>query len=322
MPGGFNANTRRRLIQLPTLTKPSGGGTVSINPVPRNGFLARMYLIIRGSVAGTLSNENALGMASIVKRVQLSVNSSQDIYRLSGAQYHYLLRDFLDSEYIDIGGDSNARDAVTATTFNLDMVIPVAMNLRDPIGILLNQNEQMTVSLDIEFEADTTVATGATVTATVIPLMEIFTVPTQEEDWPPLTLLHTVLGETASVSASGEYRYTWPRGNVYLQLIHGLGVGATGSDGWTQAVLQVNHGDNIETLVPNTTSRLFYHTHGRARELGMIPFDFLGSSGLGNFGLLREPFNSRLVTDLQTVITASGAGTLYTVRRELVQLAG
>lgn len=321
MPGGFNANTRRRLIQLPTLTKASGGGVVSINPIPRNGFLARLYLVIRGTVAGSLSNANALGMASIVKRVQLSVNNSQDIFRLSGAQYHYLFRDFVESEYVDVGGDSNGRSAVTATTFNLDMVIPIAMDLRDPIGILLNQNEQMTLSLDVDFEADATVATGATVTCTVIPVMEVFTVPPLEEDWPPVNLLHTVLGESTSVAASGEFRYTWPRGNVYLQLIHGLGIGASASDGWSQYILQVNHGDNLETFVPTFADRLHYHQKGRARPAGVIHFDFLGSSGLGNYGLMREPFNSRLVTDLQTVITATGAATLYTVRRELVQLA-
>jgi hypothetical protein len=53
-----------------------------------------------------------------------------------------------------------------------------------------------------------------------------------------------------------------------------------------------------------------------------MPLDMVASSGLGYYGSLRDVFNSALVTDVESVITATGAGTLHTVRRQIVQLAG
>src|SRR5215510_1386422 len=141
MAGGFVANTRRKIVQLPTQTRPVGGGTTSIN-LPKTGLLAAIVVAIRGSIAGTLTVPNALGMASIISRVRLTLNSGIDIFNVSGAGYHYLLREALESEYTDIAGQSNARSAVTAAAFNLDMLIPVAINMRDPLGLILLQNEQ------------------------------------------------------------------------------------------------------------------------------------------------------------------------------------
>jgi hypothetical protein len=46
----------------------------------------------------------------------------------------------------------------------------------------------------------------------------------------------------------------------------------------------------------------------------------MASSGLGLYGLTRDVFDTSKVTDIASVLTASGAGTLYTLRRQLVTL--
>jgi len=53
----------------------------------------------------------------------------------------------------------------------------------------------------------------------------------------------------------------------------------------------------------------------------LILVDRMGSSGLGNYGLMRDMFDSTALTDMASLITATGAGTLYTVRRGLQALA-
>lgn len=332
MAGGFIQNTRRRLIPVAGKTTTSSAGSLQFNPLPRNGFLARIYLLIRGSItsAGGVSALNAQGKASIISSVTLTVNSSQRVFRLSGFQYHHLFRNFVEAGYTDIGVGSDALSPVATGAFNLDMVIPIAMDLRDSIGIILNQNEQMTLDLTVELASQASVATGIdSWTCTVTPIMEVFTVPLDRNDWPDLNLLHTVLGESTAIAATGDFEYVWPRGNVVLQMIHGLGNAANnsggvdqGADAFSRYVLLVNHADQIETIdTPSFADRLYAHQKGRARRLGTAHFDLMGSSGLGNYGLLREPFNTRLVTDLSTVLTVTSTGTLHTIRRELVQLA-
>lgn len=318
----FNGNTRQKFIELPTLTKPTGGGIVSIQ-LPKTGFLARLWLLVRGSVAGTLSNPNALGMASVIRRIKLTANSGIDIFSVSGAGYHYLLRECIDVGYVDPLGQCNARSAVTATTFILDAVVPVMINLKDPLGLLMLQNEQTILTLSVEFEADATVATGATVTATVEPRMELFTVPPDKADWPPLGTIHQILEDTQAVSAAGDFTYNIPRGNILLQMFHGLGIGASAADGFTAYKLRAQQSEYIYSAsdVDHLTMEHYFY-RGRARPLGGIYIDWMGTSGLGVYGLTRDAFDTSKVTDLASVITASGAGTLYTVRRQLVALAG
>src|SRR5215469_8536273 len=153
MAGGFVANTRRKVVQLPTQTRPAGGGTTSIN-LPKTGLLAGIFLAIRGTVGGTVTTANALGYASIINRIRLTLNSGIDIFNVSGAGYNYLLREVVESEYVDISGQNNARSAVAAGAFNLDMFIPVAINMRDPLGLILLQNEQTLLTLNIDWNAD------------------------------------------------------------------------------------------------------------------------------------------------------------------------
>lgn len=318
--GNFVGNTRLKQTQLPTLTKGTGANTQSLQ-LPKTGLLAALYLQISATVAGTLSAPNAQGAASIISRVRLTLNSGIDLINVSGPGYHYLLRDMLDSEYVDVCVGSTARNAVSATTFDLSMYFPIAINPRDPIGLLLLQNEQTIATLAVDFLADTSVATGATVTCTVKPYIDIFTVPDDPANLPPLNLLHGFLEDQQAVSGAGDFAYTWPRGNVYAQIAHGLGMAQSGSDKSSLTRVVINQTDNILYLDANGFDRHVQQTRGRARLAGTYPIDFMGSSGLGSFGSMRDFFNSNQVTQIQTILTATGADTLYTIRRQLFPLA-
>ncbi len=316
----FETATRRKVIQLPALTRPTGGGTVQ-QQLPKTGLLAMLILSISGSVAGTLSAPNALGMASIVKRVRLTANSGIDLINVSGAGYLYGVVEMLDLENSLVAAVTSARAAVTATTFDISMVFPIALNLRDALGMIMLQNEQTLLTLSVDFEADSVVATGATVTATARANLVVFTVPPKREDWPPLTLIHQILEDQAAVSAAGQYIYTLPRGGIYLQLFHGLGIGVAGADGFDNYQFRVNQSEYLQSSNVGYLSLEHQMLHGRARPGGGIYVDFMGSSGLGNYGSARDWLNTALLTDVQSVINATGAGTLYTVRRQLVPMA-
>lgn len=316
----FNSLTRNKMARLPLLTRPTGGGTVQAQ-LPKSGFLASLHLIIRGSVAGALSAPNAQGFASIVRRVRLTTNAGIDIVNISGPGYFQLLQNLLETGAFVPTTQNQGGTVVTATTFNLDMYIPLMINRKDPIGLVHLQNEQTVVTLSVEFEADATVATGATVTATVDPYIEFFTVPGSVEAYPPLNVLHIIQEENQVVSGAGDVQYSPPRGNIYLALAHGMGMAASGADTWSRAFLRLNQTDNIYADdVPNHQDFLFRLLHGRARPLGTIFFDFMGNSGFGSYGLTRDVIDSSLVTDFQSVITATGATTLYTMRRQLLRL--
>lgn len=322
MAGGFAVNTRRKILPLTgAITRPVGGGTFGPLTLPKTGLLGRIYLALRGTIAGFTSGANALGQASIISRVRLQANSGIDIFNVSGAGYNYLLRNVLESEYIDPVGQSTASSAVANGSFNLDMVIPVALDMRDPTGLIMLQNEQTIVNLFIDWLADASVGTGVTVTLTTgDAFLEVFTVPPDPKDWPPLNVVHQCLEDQQAVAAAGDFPYYWPRGNTYVGIYHGLGIGAAGSDNFSRFAVRVNQSDYLQSTPVDFLDVEYRLLRGRARPAGGMYVDLLGTSGLGVYGLPRDMFNSALVTDLASVITASGAGTLFTVRRQLVVL--
>lgn len=318
----FDLSTRFQLVPLAGITRPTGGGLSPAVQIPTFGLLGGILLIIRGTVGGTVGTVNALGMASIIKRVTLVLNSGTVVCSVSGAGYHYLYRDQLDAGYIDVVGQSNGRSAVTATGAILDMYIPLQVNLRDPIGLLLLQNRQTILSLQVEWEADTTVTSTGTFSGfTATPYLMTYSVPPDPMSLPPLRYIHQVLEDSQAISGAGSFPYNIPRGNTYMRIMHGCGIGVSGSDLFTTADLRVNQSNYIfQQLTPSALDMMFRLMHGRARPPGLITFDFLGTSGLGSYGTTRDLYDSNRTTDFQSVVAITGAATLYTVREQLVDL--
>ncbi|MFA6198694.1 MAG: hypothetical protein WC734_06135 [Patescibacteria group bacterium] len=320
MAGDFNQRTRQKFSTLSALAKPLGGGQVQM-ALPKSGFLGRIWLSIRATIGGApVAPLNPLGVSSIINRVRVTLNTGIDVFNVSGPGYAWLLDEMLDAEFARGTPQNQGRSLVAAGTYNLDMVIPLMMNLRDAVGLLLLQNEQLTATLTVDFAADATVAAGAVITATVTPIVENFTVPLAKEDFPSTDLLHTVLEESSAVAAAGELTYNIPRGNVYLQIAQGLGMGVAGADNFDRVRIRVNQSDYITDVPPAFLDMQHGLYRGRARPAGCIYTDLMGSSGLGMYGTGRDLFNSALVTDFAMTFNALAAGTLYTVRRQLVNV--
>ena len=324
MAGGFAVNTRRKIVQLATYTSPTGGGLLTPWQLPKTGLIGKIFLRISMVVTGTTTTANAFGAGAAVRRVRVTANSGIDIFNVSGIGWAYLVQEALESEYYLSTTQNQGRTAITSTTFNLDMVVPFTINSRDNLGYVLLQNEQTILTLTVEMESDANIVLtgGATTVLTVTPYLELFTVPVDPRDYPPLSYIQQYLEDQQAVAGAGQFIYQWQRGNTYLQVMHGLGLAAAGgSDAFSRVQVRVNQSDYLvdtDTNFLNLEQRFY---RGRARANGAILIDLMCSSGLGNYGPSRDFFDSSQVTDLATVITATGSGTLVTARRQLVALS-
>lgn len=316
---GWPNGTRRKIIRLGSKSK--GTSNPLVWDLPRTGILGSIILDIDGSISGSLSAESALGFAAVISRIRVIANAGINLIDISGEGYYNLLKNFLETGW-DVVSQGQGRTAITATTFNLPIVLPVAINSRDEAGLMLLQDEDIQLRLEVEFRADASVATGATVAATCEPFLELFTVPLDPKNRPSFVYAQQITEETAVVSGAGDQTYNWPRGNIYMQTIHGLGIGASGSaaDGFSNLQVKVNQADYLADVGLDYLDAEFDRYHGSARPLGVAPVDFMSVSGLGNYGSSRDFFDSQRVTDLASVVRATGAGTLYTLRRMLVPL--
>ena len=308
--------TRRKFVPIPSKSK--GTETPLKFELSKAGVLGGLYLAIRGSLTGTISAPNALGKACIVRMVRGFLNTGIDLFQFSGPQYHYLIRDHIE-DYKDPVPGSDARSAVAAGAYNLDMYIPIAVSAIDARGLILLQTEQTVMTVHVEFEADATIATGITAhTADVYPYLELFTLPPAKEDRPAFNVVHQIMAESRVVAAAGDIEYPWPVGNAYLQMLHGLGFAVAGSDAWSKLLVRSLQTDRLYEYDPKSADLEYCRWHGRARLPGVIPVDLAGSDGLGMYGGDRDVIFSNLVSDIKSVITATAAGTLHSVRRQLV----
>ena len=311
----FIGATRRKFVPLPAQSK---GATSPLKwDITKAGVLGGIYLAIRGTVTGTVTVPNAFGMASIVRGVRVFHNASGDIDNFTGPQYDYIIRDHIE-DYKDPVPANTGRNAVTATTFILDKYIPLAVSAIDQRGLINLQDEGVTVSLTVEFETDSVVATGATVAATVTPYLELFTLPRDPKDQPAFSVIHQIMAETRAISGAGEVDYAWPLGNAYIALYHCAGYAQVPAESWSKVIVRAQQTDRMYEYDPQSADLEYSRWHGRARLLGVIPVDFAGSEGLGMYGGDRDFVYSQLVSDLRTTITCTGATTFTAIRRMLV----
>lgn len=318
----FDVVTRRKVVPLPSMARPAGGGPVQ-QQLSKAGILAGLFLRITGTIGGAVGTVNALGMSSIIRRIRLTANSGVDLINLSGPGYHWLLRDMLESEYIDVGQHTNGRSAVTATGAVLDMYLPISVNMKDTVGAFMLQNEQSILTLTVDWESDTVVTSTGTFSGfTCVPYMVVFTVPTDPRSWPSFRRVHQILEDTQSVFGTTPNTYSWQRGGTILQQIHGLGFGVSGTDAWTRFQWRVQQSDYILDFGTDFGIMEWAQLRGRTRPAGVIPIDLIATSGLGNYGKARDLFNTNRVNDCNTIITPTGNGTLYTVRRQLLTING
>jgi hypothetical protein len=88
----FDRATRLSMVRLADIVRPAGGGFSPSVQLPTNGLLAGLHLVIRGTIGGTVGAVSALGMAAIVRRITLRLNSGSVIWSVTGPNYHYLYR--------------------------------------------------------------------------------------------------------------------------------------------------------------------------------------------------------------------------------------
>lgn len=322
MSGGFAANTRGKVVRQPAMVKPAGGGVTTL-PIQRTGLLTRIYLAVQATIANFTPPANPLGVSSIIRRVRLVANSGLELHSWSGPGYFYMLQHALEGERGPVTPQNQGGNAVANGTYNLDMYIPVAVSLMDFTGVVLTQSEQILVSLEIDWENDANVGgAGTTVTATATPYVEFFSIPTTPEDAPDLSRAHVILEDSRVIAGPGEQIYEPLRRPTYLQLMHGMGFGVAGTDNVNQLQLRVEQSNYLFDGNIAAADLLWNLHHGVSRPAGVWMYDFMASSGLGNYGGARDRINTSTITSFESVFVATNPGTLTTIRRMLIDLAG
>lgn len=318
----FNKNTSFHSINLDTMTPSGASGGITSQTIRRVGLLQGIWLPINITVGGTVNTANAGGIGAAIKRVKVTVNSSANIFDVSGLGYGNLVNEQIGSEKsVAVASTLNQfASAVSATSFKLFMYIPVAMNRRDVTGLVLLQSEEQTVELSIDWMDQVTLGgTTATYTASVKPQLDVLSIPiiNGKPFLPPLFYLHQILEQSDTISGAGDLTINPIRGNIYLSVFHGTTLAQSQSELGSRLVVQRNGYDTVLDDSVDIQDLKYSVNRGRARKAGVWAVDYMATTDQGMLGQHRDLFNSKAFTDYRHTLTVTGAATVTTVRRML-----
>jgi hypothetical protein len=320
----FEEKTRRKILPLQTQTKSTSGGSMSWD-LPTTGLLQVISLNNLFTIAGSLSAPNSGGISSIIKRMYARVNGGHFLFDMSGVGYNHL------TKYCMFDGKprclyNDGLLAVTTGAKNLDAIIPIAFNDRDQIGFINLQNRSTQVTLTVEFEADATVATGATVTGTVTPILTLFEPPSDRRAFPDLSTVHQYLEDANTISGAGTVDYNVQLGGT-ISGIYQLTQGST----YSASQMIIQQSNMVESHISPDSQRIQFNqvTGGDMNLTGTaltgyanrIFYDLAGDDGMGHYGAERDFIDTNLLTSMIIRNTYVGACTLRTVREQILKLA-
>lgn len=336
---------RRKVFTMPF----ESGNRIS-KDLPSTGLLASLNI----RVLGTLTVTNGTGAATLktsqhgkpfglIDRVHLTANSGTEIVNVSGIGL-YLRNLMTDNSYLDVAA-STLPEAVTgnptyqfataagANTVEFNLKVPVAINDRDPVGLILLQSREVLMTLSLDWANptnlfDLTGTASVAFTGNAHVTMEYFSVPLDPKDYPDLSVAHTLLEDAIDIAGVGDTTYTIPRGNIYQRMIHRvlLNGAPAGFDDVSQLVLQYNQSEQPYKIDGHDFLALQRERYKRDLPKGVFAWDFSyqGQAGLGGN---RDLVNSRAITDFLSILTVAQTATLgsnnnklYTVREQLVPL--
>lgn len=346
----FRDATRQNFTTLPSQTITDGGRLYF--RLPKVGLLSKLYLTLQC----TVDNTAGTGHATIserapwnwIKRIKLLANAGASIYDVSGYGT-YLINNIIrratapNSSVFD-------RSLATATysipttdadgTILLNLEIPIAVNDRDPIGLVLLQNNATELVLEIEFNTLgganavvapyvlTGTATSVLSAGTAGVVMEYFTVPRKAEDYPALNIVHQWLEQQDVITGTGAFTKSLLRGNTYMRLMHYLTLNSA-LDQADVDKLRILYNQSEVPYSIDRIPQLFLQKmrYGQDLPKGTFLHDWYYSNGIPSLGDSRDFINSANVTEFQSEVTIGSGATvtgncyLNTITEQLIRIA-
>lgn len=353
----FNQATRQSFIQLGNGLTYSANGVSSIQ-LPQVGFLAKIIIPIAiaytTAATGTYVNiTTGLNFTpyGLVRRVILRTNEGAEIYNTSGMGNYLVQRTLRTATDVrnplTSANSTNAANAVfqipatmttsTAYTQQFALVIPVAWGDSLAAGLILLQNPTTRLTLEIQWGdlsvddftlGGTTPALSVT-SVTATPMMEVYNLPANTNDYPDLSMLHVILEDTTPIVSTGDFTYRPPLGNLYLNVIHQFinNSAAMVPANFSKYSLNYAQTQTAYTITPQQQGVYQrYRNGGIDMPDGVVQWGFDYGTGFPEIGNMRDVVDTSRLTDLSIISTINTSVTLTTasvrtVREMLAPLA-
>lgn len=341
----FSTQTRQNIQMLPNVTV-NGGATTMQYHFPKSRLLSKVYLHIQAEItvkhaSKTTIDVNTLTPYKVLRRVSMDLNNGFSPYVVSGEELALL-------NCIDKNGDkmlkkSNYKNVVegtypvsaegTKTVVDYMLELPITLNSMSPTGIILLQNDQTNVTLNVDIangldifnDVDTT-GYGVEIGKVVGEVcLETFSIPSNEDAFPDLSVLKLVNGRTDSMPSVGQQIVKLQTGTIYrkliLQIVDEDGKPIEDTD-LTNIELVFNQADVNYSIAPSMLRAINTAELGFEMPKGVYVFDFSNGGNLPNYGNSRDFIDTEKLTEFWVRFSSNKRGKVNIVSECITRLQG
>lgn len=339
------AQMTRQKMQVSPMKTGSGanmGDTVQFD-IPKINLISRVRLLVTGNLKASHATATTFEPApfapfNLIRRVSVDLNNGFSPFILSGEEvYMYnmirdqaftMKREEAGRAKVVMGTKAAAGGANNAVSFLVDL--PLTLNDRDPVGLIVAQNQETTITVTVDFANDPNIVAGAPTGYTfamsnlkVEPMVESFTVPPIAEAFPDISVLKLAQASRETISGAGQHYVDLPCGYTYRKMIFYItdenGKGVADSDLVGNIELVLNQADIPYRLTASHLAKINHEMFGMTLPQGMYAFDF-SYQGISNLGGARDYFDTERLTEFWLRFNPSAKGQVRVVYEVLSRL--
>ena len=346
----FAQATRQNWQTLPQEAAHQGATTLQFT-LPKARLLSKIWLDVEATVSikhssGTAPAVDFFTPYKLIRRCSLDLNNGFQPFLIGGKELAIYNGMKQNSGYVygyqnhytgaaAIPYGYNTHKALTASssgaanTIKFTMELPVTLNDRDLIGLILLQSAETNVTLSVDIANGNDLldnATGYTVdiqTVKVKPTVETFSVPAVQEAFPDLSVLKLVNSRQDAFLGSGQNIVKLATGTIYRKLAFYItdadGKPFEDEDFTGNLELVFNQADVNYSIRPETLRHINESRLGAPMPKGVYVFDF-SDNGVPNYGGTRDLIDSTYLTEFWVRFPTGKAGKVSIISECITRL--
>ena len=349
----FAQATRQNMQMLPTQSVSSGAQTLTFN-LPKSRLLSKIMIDVKikfnasHATKTTLPEHDLFAPYRAIRRISLDLNNGFSPYVIGGKECAMLnmihrgnakyVSEVFDNSSTDNSADTNSygywinkgcSPTGKENELRFTLELPVTLNDRDPVGLILLQNDSTNVHLMVDFANgadmfdDTEGYTIDITEAKITPMIESFSIPANANAFPDLSVLKLTNSRNDSYVGSGQHIIKLSTGTIYRRLFFRIldkdGNPVADDDITSNISLVFNQADTNYDISPRALRMLNTTQYGFTLPKGMYVFDFAYQGIVGLSGT-RDYIDTERLTEFWLRYNTNDSGRIEIVTECIARL--
>lgn len=343
----FAMLTRQNIQMLPKETVDGGSRTVQFG-LPKARLLSGLSFRVKAKVKATHATLTEIAVNEkryfyrLIRRVSLDLNNGFSPYVLSGEEcflynmihrngYMFMNDVNMNNAFLNLPETLKASASGTVNELSFFVDLPVTTNPRDPIGLILLQNDTTNVTLSVDIgnanDIFSVLPDGVSLdieSLEITPVVESFSIPAQSNAYPDLSVLKICNGRHDSLPSVGQQIVKLSTGTIYRKIIFALtdenGEPMTYDDLSSNIDLVFNQADTNYSVSAELLHDLNARDLGFDLPEGVFVFDFSAGGNITNYGGTRDFIDTENLSEFWLRFNTNKKGKVNIVTECLARL--